>query len=364
MSTDDPRLPARSEMLTAMNSRDSSYEGVFYTAVKTTGIFCRPTCTARKPLPKNVDFYRTVDEALAAGFRPCKRCRPLQPPAQVPRWVASLLAAVEADPMRRWTDEDVLARGLDPVRTRRWFKQHFGMTFHTYLRSRRLGLALGSLQLGDSIDGVAYDHGYESVSGFREAFRKAFGTTPGQGDELTPLHFDRLATPLGPMIAMAEERGIVLLEFVDRPALVDELAELRRLGYRPLPGSHSHLEQLAEELTAYFAGNLQQFTVPVHMLGTPFEMAVWAALRDLSYGETCSYGEIAEQLGRPRASRAVGRANGRNWISIVVPCHRVLGADGSLTGYGGGKARKEYLLRLERESVGKVGQLPLLQVAS
>ena len=351
MTFDTDALPPRSEMVRAMQESDSSYEGIFFTAVRTTGIFCRPTCSARKPKPENVDFFATVDEALAAGYRPCKRCRPLDMADDVPDWVSALLAAAEDAPENRWTNETLMARGIDPVKLRRWFKQHYGMTFHAYIRARRLAAALGSLHEGDSIDGAAFDHGYESVSGFRDAFRKTFGTTPGRAEESNPLLFTRLTTPLGPMLAMAEKEGLVLLEFIDRPVLLQEIDTLKqRYGYAPVPGRNAHLETLEGELTRYFEGKLTRFSVPLRMPGTAFERSVWAMLCAIPCGETRTYGALAASLGKPQASRAVGAANGRNRIAIVVPCHRVIGADGSLTGYGGGQPRKAFLLRLERRS--------------
>ncbi len=343
-------LPPRAELVAAMLASDPAYEGVFYTAVRTTGIFCRPTCSARKPKPENVEFYATADEALAAGFRPCKRCRPLQPPADAPDWIASLLAESEASPTHRWSDAELRERGVDPVRLRRWCRQHFGMTFHSWTRARRLGVALGSLRAGESIDAAALGQGYESTSAFREAVQKVFDDTPARLRDSRALVFRRIATPLGPMLAMAEERGLVLLEFVDRPALTAELDELRsRHGYAIAPGQHPHLDDAASQLAEYFAGKRRAFTVPLCTPGSSFEQAVWALLRTIPFGATQGYGEMAERLGKPGAARAVGTANGRNRIAIIVPCHRVIGADGSLTGYGGGKPRKAFLLRLERD---------------
>jgi AraC family transcriptional regulator of adaptative response/methylated-DNA-[protein]-cysteine methyltransferase len=336
-------------MVRAMLTSDAAYEGVFYTAVKTTGIFCRPTCTARKPKPENVVFHRTAEDALTAGFRPCKRCKPLDARGAVPDWIAALLREVDAAPGRRWTDEDLVARAVDPVRLRRWFKDNFGMTFHTWLRSRRLGQALGSISAGETIDAAAYDHGYESLSGFREAFRQTLGTTPGRSHAASLMLYRRILTPLGPVIAMAEERGLSLLEFTDRPALPAEIEELKhRYGYAIAPGASPHLDQVERELEAYFAGRLTGFSVPLRLPGTPFQQEVWSALQAIPFGETRSYGELAAVLGRPGAGRSVGRANGQNRVSIVVPCHRIIGADGSLTGYGGGQPRKDFLLKLER----------------
>ncbi|HRQ65494.1 MAG TPA: methylated-DNA--[protein]-cysteine S-methyltransferase [Xanthomonadaceae bacterium] len=348
MST--PILPPRAEMVHAFMGSDPSYEGIFYTAVRTTGIFCRPTCSARKPKPENVDFYASADDAMAAGFRPCKRCRPLDVPA-APDWVQGILDEAERGDGRRWSDETLRARGVDPVRLRRWCKQHLGMSFHAWLRARRLGRALGSLKAGDPVDAAAVDHGFESSSGFREALGRTFGAPAAALREATPLYYRRLSTPLGPMLAMAEDKGLVLLEFLDRPALTAELEELKvRYGYAAAPGSHAHLDQVETELADYFAGRRQRFEVPLAPPGKPFERSVWHRLLGIPYAETLSYGQLAREVGKPGAARIAGWACGRNRIAIVIPCHRVVAADGALTGYGGGKARKAFLLRLERDA--------------
>ena len=353
-------LPPRAEMVRAMLERDTSYEGVFFTAVKTTGIFCRPGCTARSPKPANVEFFASAEQCLAAGYRACKRCKPLDTAASAPDWVQKLFKSVDADPEQRWTDARLLAEGIEPLKLRRWFKQHFGMTFHAWLRTRRLGMALGGIKQGDSIDDVAFDSGYESLSGFRDAFQKSFHITPGRAANSEPLLFTRLTTPLGPMIAMAERRGLVLLEFLDQASLNPSVQALQnRFGYAVAPGHNAHLQQIEEQLSAYFAGTLTEFSVALHMPGSEFSRRVWAELAKIPYGRTTTYGAIAAILGKPGASRAVGLANGHNRLSIVVPCHRVIGADGSLTGYAGGQPRKAFLLRLENAAVQLTEQLAL-----
>jgi AraC family transcriptional regulator, regulatory protein of adaptative response / methylated-DNA-[protein]-cysteine methyltransferase len=344
-------LPPHEEMVRAMLASDPSFEGIFYTAVRTTGIFCRPTCPARKPKPENVVFYKTPEDALSAGYRPCLRCKPLDASGIAPEWIRDLLHRVDRTPHRRWTDEDLVRLNVDPLRLRRWFKEHFGTTFHTHIRARRLALALGTLKSGASIDDAAHDHGYESLSGFREAFQQNLQTTPGDARTLPLLVYTRLLTPLGPMMAMAEDRGLVVLEFVDRPALSAEVEELRaRHGYAVAPGRNPHLDRIEEEIAAYFRGELREFTVPLITPGSEFQNRVWNALRSIPYGVVETYGSVAAKIGSPTASRAVGHANGQNRISIVIPCHRVIGADGSLTGYGGGQHRKAFLLDLERGS--------------
>jgi AraC family transcriptional regulator of adaptative response/methylated-DNA-[protein]-cysteine methyltransferase len=357
-------LPPAQEMWDAFNERDPAYDGIFVTAVATTGIFCRPTCAAKKPARDNVEFFAGAREALTAGYRPCKRCRPMENGA-APAWIAGLLEAVEADPSRRWKDRDLRERGLEPERVRRWFQRHHGMTFHAYHRARRLGSAIGRLKDGATPAGAAYASGYESLSGFHEAFRRETGTTPGKGVEADPLLLHRLTTPLGPMIAGASDDALFLLEFADRRMLETEIAEVRdRTGRVAVPGVNAVIRAIGEELEAYFAGALREFTVPLDTPGTEFQRAVWDELKRIPYGETWSYGEQARRLGQPpEAVRAVARANGENRIAIVIPCHRVIGADGKLTGYGGGLWRKRRLLDLERAALHGSALGPLFAAA-
>ena len=245
-------LPSPDEMYAALVGRDSSYDGICITAVRTTGIFCRPSCPARKPHRENVEFFADSGEALLAGYRPCRRCKPLQPKN------AALMA--------------------------------------------------------------------------------------------------RLLTPLGPMAAAATEKGVCLLEFADRSRLETQIQRLKtHLGCAVVPGRNGHLAQLEEELKLYFQGGLRDFSVPLVIAGSDFQRAAWEFLRKIPYGETRSYADQARTIGRSRAQRAVGRANGDNRLAILIPCHRVIRGDGSISGYGGGVLRKRFLLELER----KQGSLPL-----
>lgn len=338
-------------MLDAFNERDATFDGIFVTGVSTTGIFCRPTCPAKKPRPEHLSFFATSREALLAGFRPCKRCRPLEPSGAPPEWLQPLLDAVEADPKRRWSDEDVRARGLSPERVRRWFKRHHGMTFQAYHRARRLGSALGQVRGGSSVGRAAFDAGYDSLSGFQDAFRQYFGSTPTDLDDATVVEVSRLPTPLGPMLAAATSEALVMLEFVDRRALPTQVRRIReRLGAVFAPGRNPLIARAAGELEEYFEGERREFGIPLLSPGTSFQQEIWSALREIPYGETRSYADIGRAVGRPSAVRAVGRANGLNALAILVPCHRVVGSDGRLVGYGGGLWRKQRLLDLEHES--------------
>ncbi|HEY0873229.1 MAG TPA: trifunctional transcriptional activator/DNA repair protein Ada/methylated-DNA--[protein]-cysteine S-methyltransferase [Vicinamibacterales bacterium] len=342
-------LPPFAELYRALITRDPSYEGVAYVCVRTTGIFCRTTCRARKPLAANVEFVATIQEALHRGYRPCRVCSPLERPSD-PAWVAALIERVRTHPDRRITDSDVRAIGIDPAQARRYFKSHYGMSFHAYQRAWRLGRAMKGLREGSDTLSTALDAGFDSESGFREAFARVFGDAPGRSRARPLLTARWLETPLGPMLAIASETGLVLLEFVDRRALETELRDLRKqFATAIVPGDSVLLDRTASQLDEYFAGTRKDFDVPLDPRGSAFELKVWRELRTIPHGRTRSYAEIAAAVGGT-SPRAIGRANGRNRIAIVIPCHRVIRADGALCGYGGGIWRKEWLLSHERSS--------------
>ena len=340
-------LPKPAEMLRAFMERDAGYDGLFYTGVTTTGIFCVASCTARKPKPENTRFFRSPQEAITAGFRACQRCKPLNRAGEPPEWIAALITEVEQQ--QRISEQGLRERGLDPARVRRWFVQHYGMTFQAFQRSQRLGRALGELRAGLPQTQTAYEMGYESLSGFRSAYQRTFGTTPARGDDVVVGSMKQIDTPLGTMLAICSPDGVRLLEFLERRALETELRELgARLDCTIVPGENEVTRQLESELAEYFAGERRDFTVPLQPIGTPFQQKVWEVLCTIPYGETRSYAQQANAIGQPTATRAVARANGDNKIAIIIPCHRVIGANGKLTGYGGGLWRKQHLLDLER----------------
>jgi AraC family transcriptional regulator of adaptative response/methylated-DNA-[protein]-cysteine methyltransferase len=349
-------LPSTTEMYRALVERDQSFEGLFFACVRTTGIFCRPTCHARKPRPENVEFAPTIQEALHRGYRPCLLCEPMSAGAAAPNWLAPLLEEIKQHPDLRLRDHDLRVRGLDPVQVRRTFKRGFGMTFQAYQRACRLGTAMKALHEGAPTIDAGMDAGFESDSGFRDAFARVFGDTPGRARDKALLTATWIETPLGPMLAIAGDAGLELLEFVDRRALETELRELRASTRSArsaqaaaiVPGDHPILTQTADQLREYFAGTRRDFDLPLNQRGSTFQLAAWQALREIPYGETRSYTDMARRVGSPGAVRAIGRVNGQNQIALVVPCHRVIRADGSLCGYGGGRWRKQWLLDHER----------------
>ncbi|HEX2860771.1 MAG TPA: methylated-DNA--[protein]-cysteine S-methyltransferase [Lacunisphaera sp.] len=351
MSRPSSSLPSPRTMYRALSRRDAAYEGVFFTAVKTTGIFCRPTCKAKRPRAENVEFFPTVTEALHGGYRPCRLCRPMDGTKPVPPLVERLRRAAEAAADGRVTDKDLAAMGVEPSTARRQFKAYHGMTFHAYQRARRMGLALRDVKSGKPVIDVQLDRGYESTSGFREAFSRVFGAPPRGAAAAACLLARRIETPLGTMLALADDAGLRLLEFVDRRGLERELVVLRqRLKCAIVPGSHAILNQTAAQLAEYFAGRRQAFDLPLALVGSEFQLRVWAELRRIPYGRTRSYTEMAARIGLANGRRAIARANGSNMVAIVVPCHRVIRADGNLCGYAGGIWRKQRLLDHERKA--------------
>ena len=341
-------MPSIREMQRACSAKDASYDGIFFLAVRTTGIFCRPSCPARKPLPANVSYFSTVREALFAGYRPCKRCRPLDTNGRPPEWVTRVLGLVEKRE-ERIRDSELKDSGIDPFRVRRYFQKHYGMTFQAYCRARRMGGALEQLRRGSSLDDVTLGNGYASHSGFRDSCVRTFGRPPGTGRNSDCIVVSWLESPVGPLLAAANNQGVCLLEFTDRRMLETQFETLKKLfSCAIVPGENHHLNELRKQLERYFAGDLKQFSVPLVYPGTPFQENVWNELLRIPYGKTCSYEELARRVGSPDAQRAVGHANGLNRIAIVIPCHRVVNKDGKLGGYGGGLWRKQFLLDLEK----------------
>jgi AraC family transcriptional regulator of adaptative response/methylated-DNA-[protein]-cysteine methyltransferase len=343
----NPLLPPLAEMLAAVRDRDRRYEGVFVFGVRSTGVYCRPGCPARTPRPENLAFYADGEAAEADGLRPCLRCRPERAAGAAPAWMEELEAELACG-AERLSDADLAARGLESKAVRRAFQARYGMTFHAWQRARALARARARLQTGDSVLGAALESGYASSSGFRSAFAQQFGAPPARSRTAGVCVVIWIPSPLGALLAVASERGVCMLEFSDR----SDLAQLARAlangrSAALVPGTNRHLDQLAAELGQYFAGRRTEFDVALDVAGAPFQRAVWEALRAIPPGETRSYAELASALGRPGAQRAVARANASNHLAILIPCHRVIGSDGRLVGYGGGLWRKRRLLELE-----------------
>ncbi|MEO6708000.1 MAG: methylated-DNA--[protein]-cysteine S-methyltransferase [Planctomycetota bacterium] len=343
-------------MWSAVESRDRRADGLFFFGVSTTGIYCRPSCPARRALREHVSFFSTSEGARRAGLRACRRCRPDDLLLPAFALCQAVMKALEASPARRLTDARLAELGFDPVRVRRAFLAQSGRTFHAHAREWRVALARAQVGAGRSLSEAGARAGFGSESGLRAAFRAVLDVTPAQAPGRATLEVARLASPLGPLTVAANREGVCLVEFdqAGPDASSGERAQdsLHRVSQRlncvPVAGTNPHLEALRIELEQWFAGKRRQFDVPIVQAGTSFQMQVWRALISVPFGETWSYGRLAREIGRPNSARAVGRANAMNPIAILVPCHRVIGTSGELTGYAAGLDRKRWLLAHEQ----------------
>ena len=338
-------LPSKDVLYDALIARDAGFDGRAWVGVTTTGVFCRPSCPARKPKRANCRWFDAPADCLAAGFRPCKRCKPLYQDADPA--VADLLQALDADPDYRWSEADIATRGYDPSTIRRAFKRSLGITFLDLARQRRLAQGFTTLQSGGRMVDAQVAAGFESASAFRQAFSRWLGLRAADLPKDAILRAHWIETDLGPMIAVADRHSLHLLEFTDRKALPTELRKLHQAHPISL-GQYMLHDRLNQQLSHFFAGESDRFDIPLTLHGSPFTQEVWRHLQNIPAGETRTYGTLAKAIGRPSATRAVARANGSNQIAILIPCHRVIGADGSLTGYGGGLWRKDRLIALEK----------------
>ncbi|RCW88194.1 bifunctional transcriptional activator/DNA repair enzyme AdaA [Paracoccus lutimaris] len=343
-------LPDHAALYAALLARDARYDGQAYVCVASTGIFCRLTCPARKPKLENCAFYATIGECIEAGFRACKRCHPLRAAALADPAIATFLNALNERPDLRWSEQHIEQMGYDPSTVRRSFKRQFGMTFLEMARQRRIREGFATLASGGKVITAQYEASFDSASAFRAAFARLLGCAPAALVADRPLRATWIPTPLGDMIAISSRSHLHLLEFVDRKGLPAELKRLQAgsregLGIGAMPPS----EQAASELGDYFAARSARFTTPLALTGDAFTRQVWQALREIPVGETRSYDDIARRIGRPSATRAVARANGANQIALIIPCHRVIGTDGSLMDYDGGLWRKQRLIEIERQ---------------
>ena len=339
----------------AFMRRDRSWDGRVIGAVHTTGIYCKPSCPARRPKRENVTFYSSIEEARAAGFRPCLRCKPDEV-GRDREAVASAVTLIEQAEEPPNLSELAEAVGYAPHHFQRIFKRDLGVSPAEYARGLRNRRTEAALKTNERITDAVYDAGYQSPSGFYSDAKERLGMTPsawrdgGRGETIRWTTFD---SPLGELFIAATSKGICRLTFDDSEASL----------HRLFPNATIVKDEGA--LREFVAGTLKAIEtplaapdLPIDVAGTAFQEAVWRELRKIPTGETRSYAEIAAAIGHPKAVRAVGTANGDNHVSVLIPCHRVIRSDGSLGGYGGGLDRKKILLAAEGHSVGEP-ELPL-----
>ncbi len=259
---------------------------------------------------------------------------------------------LDAKPAYRWSEADIVKLGFDLSTIRRSFKRQFGITFLEMARLRRVRDGCETLSSGGRVIDAQIDAGFSSPSAFRSAFASLLGASPTDFSPNARLKADWIDTPLGDMIAVSDANALHLLEFSDRKALPAELKKLRGVVHGDLGfGRFEPTDQIESELFSFFAGMSEKFETPLVLHGSEFTRDVWRTLRKIPAGTTQSYSDIAREIGNPKAVRAVARANGANQIAIVIPCHRVIGADGSLRGYGGGLWRKQKLIDIEQKLI-------------
>ncbi len=335
----------------AVVARDKSADGTFITAVKTTGIYCRPSCTARRPLRENVVFYATCAEAETAGFRACKRCKPNAPAddahtAKIAQ-ACRLIETAEATPS---LDELAAHAGLSPYHFHRVFKAATGVTPKAYAVAHRRKRVGAALQGDKSVTEAIYEAGFNSSGRFYAGATQSLGMKPGAyraGGVDVDIRYATAACSLGLTLVAATDQGVCAIFFGDDAAtLEDELRD--RFPRAQLIGGDRGFAKLVAKVVAYVEAPQKGMQLPLDIRGTAFQQQVWAALREIPPGETATYGDIARRIGKPAAVRAVGTACGANHIAVAIPCHRVVGSDGKLTGYRWGVQRKRALLDREK----------------
>ncbi|XRE42955.1 Methylphosphotriester-DNA--protein-cysteine S-methyltransferase [Tenacibaculum discolor] len=335
----------------ALLERKQNFVGIFFVGVKTTSVFCIATCRARKPKKENVEFFTTFKDALDNGYRPCKVCKPIENANEAPKQVQTAIQLIKENPKSKVTDKQLRQMNISPEILRRWFNKNYGMTFQAYQRMYRINVAFQELKNGKRTTETAFDAGYESLSGFGYTFKKLTGNSPTNSATKNVILINRLTTPLGPMFVCATEKGVCLLEFVDRKMLETEFKDLQKLlKAKIIAGENIHIKQVKKEITEYFDGTRKTFNIKLETPGTDFQNLVWSYLKKIEYGTTSTYQQQAKNINNPKAVRAVASANGFNRISIIIPCHRVIGKNRKLTGYGGGLERKRWLLEHEQKN--------------
>jgi AraC family transcriptional regulator of adaptative response/methylated-DNA-[protein]-cysteine methyltransferase len=342
---------ARDPRWGAFSSRDKTAEGRFVAAVITTGVYCRPGCPSRMPRPENVRFFATNKEAEAAGFRPCKRCRPdgLSIRDSLARAVAKAVALIEAAEGSPDFNGIATEVGLSRHHFHRAFKTLAGVTPGAYYRSLREGRAVAGLVTGAAVTEAIYDAGYGSSSRFYETLVPKLGMKPGafsKGGVGEVIRFAVGECSLGSILVAATDKGICAIQLGDDPEpLVENLQG--RFPNATLVGGDAGFECVVAEVIAMAEDPARGLNLPLHVRGTAFQLKVWDALRTIKPGETVTYKELAAKIGVPGAIRAVASACANNKIAVAIPCHRVVRTGGALAGYRWGVERKAALLASE-----------------
>jgi AraC family transcriptional regulator, regulatory protein of adaptative response / methylated-DNA-[protein]-cysteine methyltransferase len=337
--------------------KDAALDGTYLFAVKTTGIFCRPSCPSRTPKRDNVQFFDDAGAARAAGFRACLRCAPEGAPKSAQQTQAILQACRVIETSAERVSLSVLSRqvGLSPSHFHRVFKEVTGVTPRDYFKARQIAKIGTSLQTSASVTSALYDAGFNSSGRFYENSGAMLGMKPtaykaGGAGETIRASVRKCA--LGLVLVAATARGVCTIEFGDdAPTLMQRLST--RFPRATLIGEDAQFNVWLEQLLAHIRLPEPALSLPLDVRGTAFQQQVWNALQSIPIGETASYGEVAQRIGKPSAVRAVATACASNVLAMAIPCHRVVRADGQLSGYRWGVARKRALLDAEMAAQAK-----------
>lgn len=346
-----PRSDADSRWQAVLD-RDPAFDDCFWYGVRTTGVYCRPSCAARTPKPENVGFFDTRDAAEAAGLRPCKRCRPREdsPKAKQAGLVAAACRRIETAETEPSLDQLARQAGLSPYHFHRVFKAITGLTPKAYAAAKRADRVREGLSDGESVTNALYDAGYGSNSRFYERSNGILGMTPKRfqdGGRDTDIRFAIGQCSLGAILVAQSDKGVVAIAIGDDPErLARDLQD--RFPRANLIGGDAEFEKQVARVVGFVEAPQAGLELPLDIRGTAFQQRVWQALRDIPAGETATYSEVAARIGRPEAVRAVAGACAANTLAVAIPCHRVVRTDGSLSGYRWGVERKRALLERER----------------
>lgn len=336
----------------AVVARDAAAEEAFVYSVRTTGIYCRPTCPSRRPHRKNIHFHASCREAEAQGFRACKRCQPRGESLAQRRTAAVVQACRLIEESETIPNLDELANsvGLSVSHLHRLFKAHTGLTPRKYAAAHRARRLRDELTRSATITEAIYGAGFNSNSRFYESSSEVLGMTPTTfraGGNGASIRFAVGESWLGPILVAASNKGVCAIYLGDDPAvLVRELQD--RFPRAEIIGDDADFGRLVARVVGFVENPTAGLELPLDIRGTAFQQRVWEALRQIPAGSTVSYAEIAERIGEPRSVRAVGQACGANDLAVAIPCHRVVRTDGSMSGYRWGVERKEQLLRREQ----------------
>jgi AraC family transcriptional regulator, regulatory protein of adaptative response / methylated-DNA-[protein]-cysteine methyltransferase len=354
------RIPGQAEVVledprwASLVSRDRDADGTFFYSVISTGVYCRPSCGARRPRPENVQFYGTTEEAEAAGYRPCKRCKPdqLSPASEVAARIAKVCRLIERSDSKPSLQELAKLAGMSRFHFHRTFKSITGITPAEYASAQRTARVRESLERSKTVTDAIYDAGFNSSSRFYGGAAGSLGMTPTEfraGGVNSEIYFAIGECSLGSILAAQTERGVcAILIGDDAEQLVRDLQD--RFPKAKLVGDAADYQDLVAKVVGLVENPKSGIDLPLDIQGTAFQKRVWKALQQIPPGTTATYTEIAATLGMPRAARAVAQACGANSLAIAIPCHRVIRNDGSLSGYRWGVERKRTLLHREKQA--------------